>query len=75
MIPSDMLAELDALVREGHFPDRATAVREVLRLGLDRMRGRGPPVPARPPPPPGVNEPGSDRPIDVDPKRDVNWVG
>lgn len=72
MIPSDVVAELDALVRSGLYPDRHTALVEVLRLGLDRLRQRGPARPGRPPPP-LPQEPGTDEPIDVKPW-DVNWA-
>lgn len=79
-IPAALRAEIDEFVSEGRFPDRDTAIVELVRIGLDEMRRRqrtrprpGEP-PERPPPPPGINEPHDDRPIDVKPW-DVNWMG
>lgn len=72
MIPSDLLSQIDQLVQEGRFPDRETAVAEVLRLGLLALRDRAP-TPPRPPMPPGRREPHDDRPMNVDPT-DVNWM-
>lgn len=72
MIPSDLLAQIDALVKEGRFPDRDAAVAEVVRRGLMVVRERIP-TPPRPPVPPGRQDPTDDRPIDVSPT-DVNWM-
>ena len=76
-LPPTLLAEIDALVATGAFPSRDLAVAELLRLGLDvlKMRSRtpAPPVPGRPPVPPGVTDPAPDQPISVDPS-DTKWM-
>jgi len=76
-LPPTLLAEIDQLVQTGMFPTREAAVAELVRLGLDvlktRMRRTPDPMPPRPPVPPGVNEPGDDRPISVDP-RDPQFI-
>jgi hypothetical protein len=75
-VPPTLLQEIDALVAAGAFATRDAAVAELLRLGLDAMRGarpRRPPFPPRPPVPPGVRDPHEDEPISVDPS-DVNWA-
>lgn len=74
-LPPTLLAEVDALVASGVFSSRDVAVSELMRLGLEVLKTRPrPPAPPRPPMPPGVNDPSDDRPIHVDPGRDVNWV-
>lgn len=73
-LPATLLVEIDALVASGAFASREIAVAELVRLGLDVLKARSrPPVPGRPPVPPGVREPGDDRPISVEPT-DVNWI-
>lgn len=75
-LPATLLAEIDALVQTGAFPTRDAAVAELLRLGLDvlKSRVRPPAPPPAPPLPPSHRDPTDDRPISVDPTRDVNWV-
>ncbi len=73
-ISAPLLVEIDALVAQGRFATREMAVDTLLRLGLAALKEKRIPTPARPPPPPGVNEPSDDRPIGVDPKTDVNWI-
>lgn len=74
-LPETLMQEVDALVSTGAFPSREAAVSELVRLGLEVLRTRRrPPVPGRPPMPPGVRDPSDDRPISVDPS-DVNWMG
>lgn len=72
-LPPAILAEVDALVAQGAYRDRATAVADLVRLGLDALRSRAP-RPPLPPRPPGRSDPTDDRPISVDPS-DVNWMG
>lgn len=73
-LPATLLQEIDALVAVGAFPSREVAVSELVRLGLDVLKARSrPPVPGRPPMPPGVNEPSPDKPISPNPS-DVNWM-
>lgn len=75
-LPATLLAEIDALVATGAFPSRDLAVAELIRLGLDALKARSrmpPPMPGRPPMPPGVSDPTDDRPISVDP-RDTKWI-
>ena len=66
--PSEVVAELDDLVRLGEFPDRAAAVVELVRQGLSYRyrRSPSPPMPLAPNEPPGRREP---RLPD-----DVNWI-
>ena len=75
-LPPMLIEEIDALVTTGVFPTRDTAIAELVRLGLDRLRSRqrAPPVPNRPPVPPGVREPTDDEPISIDPTRDIQMI-
>lgn len=72
-LPTPLLAEVDRLVAQGVYPTRDAAVADLVRLGLESLRGTAPRPPPRPPVPPGRREPGDDRPISVDPT-DVNWA-
>lgn len=76
-LPATLLAEIDALVEGGEFATREIATTEIVRLGLDAWRARRTPrrepVPGRPAPPPGIRNPGDDRPIEINPT-DVNWM-
>lgn len=65
-LPSEVLAEVEDLVRLGEFPDPATAVVELVRQGLS-YRYRRSPSPVMPVgPEPRVPAPS--------PPDDVNWV-
>jgi hypothetical protein len=69
-LPPTLLLEVDQLVATGMFTSREAAVAELVRLGLHVLRARTvPPVPGRPPIPPGVGDPADDAPISVDPTK------
>lgn len=76
-LPPTLLAEVDHLVQMGMFSTREAAVAELVRLGLDTLHHRARrtpgPLPPPPPAPPGVDDPGDDTPISVDP-RDPKWL-
>lgn len=76
-IPRALQQEIDALVAQGVYSDRDEAAADLIRIGLESLRSRGPrPPPFRPPPaPPGVGQPPphDDEPISVDPK-DSRWL-
>lgn len=67
-LPPELRAEVQDLVRQGEFPDDATAVVELVRQGLG-YRYRRTPMPRSPPLPREPPGPRSPRVPD-----DVNWV-
>jgi len=73
MIPDGLARRIEELVQAGEYASPQSAVEDLLRRGLASLE-RGP-MPPPPPLPPGTHrDPSDDRPIDVDPGRDVNWA-
>ncbi|HVL48784.1 MAG TPA: hypothetical protein VM889_09530 [Candidatus Thermoplasmatota archaeon] len=72
-LPETLAREVRALVDAGEYPDLATAVADLVRLGLLSRERPFRPSPGRPPMPPGRRDPGDDRPIEIRPD-DVNWM-
>lgn len=68
-LPPELLAEVRDLVAQGEFPDEASAVIELVRVGLG-YRYRRTPHPSTPEPrdPPGPHGPQPGLP------GDVNWI-
>jgi Arc/MetJ-type ribon-helix-helix transcriptional regulator len=67
VLPPELMAEVEDLVRLGEFPDARAAVVELVRVGLS-YRYRRSPTPAMP------REP-RDLPRSPDLPGDVNWIG
>lgn len=71
-VPEALARRIHEHVVRGEYASFQSAVEDLIRRGLASLELS--PMPPPPPPPPGVRDPGDDRPIDVNPARDVNWA-
>lgn len=71
-VPDALARRIQEHVASGQYGSFQSAVDDLLRRGLANLEQS--PTPPAPPPPPGHLDPGDDRPIGVDPARDVNWA-
>lgn len=73
-LPDALFRKIEELVRVGEYASVQSAVEDLIRRGLAQIEGGPTPPPPPPPAHPSNKDPGDDRPIDVDPGRDVNWA-